>query len=237
MHPTEKAEDGALILYLEKNEEEIRLNKGQFNNNGKWVGEHLYITSADELKTGDWIYSVLYGIGKIDRDYGGNDKPLIAKFLNSTTQQMYERNGIWQKGQYEDVSAHNCKKIIATTNPDLINNEVGKIRENFLENVFIPQYNKGNIIDEVMVEFDKYWNVDEDFSFKTLSDDSKSKLSPKLRADGTIIIHKKKDVFTLDDIKNAIRFGFVLGEELEPSFYKDHDLFKERMEQWIDEQN
>jgi len=95
--------------------------------------QHLYLTSTREIKEGDSIYSTLYGIGKIEKDYGGNDRPLIAKFINSEVRQSYHRSGKYdEKSKYSDVSAHNCKRIEFTTDPKLIADGVIAIPEKCL---------------------------------------------------------------------------------------------------------
>lgn len=116
----------------------------QTNFTNKINPQQLILVSLDpdeKIEVGDKIYSVLYGLGEIVRDYGGIDsernRPLIAKFENSTTQQSYHRNGIWQKGKYEDVSANNCKKIIA---------QQSQLSPEYIQQ-FIEEYNKGEVKD------------------------------------------------------------------------------------------
>ena len=96
-----------MIVKLNKPQNTLQLI--QINN------DYVVIDLVAEIKEKNAIYSVLYGIGYIEKDYGGKDseqnRPLTAKFLNSTIQ-SYHRNGIWQLGKYQDVSAHNCRKII-----------------------------------------------------------------------------------------------------------------------------
>jgi hypothetical protein len=99
----------------------------------------IFVTRVDDIKLNDTIYSALYGLGKIVHDYGGIDsernRPLIAKFENSHVLQSYHRNGIWQKGEYEDVSAHNCKKVIEI--------EQNKISDEYIKQ-FVQEYNSNN---------------------------------------------------------------------------------------------
>lgn len=99
----------------------------------------IFVTRVDDIKLNDTIYSALYGLGKIVRDYGGIDsernRPLIAKFENSNVLQSYHRNGIWQKGEYEDVSAHNIKKVI-----DIDQNNIS---DEYIKQ-FVQEYNNNN---------------------------------------------------------------------------------------------
>lgn len=78
----------------------------------------LLIDEEAEIKEGNYVYSVLYGIGKIIKDYGGestkNYRPLTAKFQESEVQQEYGRDGIWQMDVVgEKVAKNNCNKVIA----------------------------------------------------------------------------------------------------------------------------
>ena len=98
---------------------------------------HLYILSDEKIKEGDWFILTF-----------GFEKPEIL--------QATKENIIAIKS--------NCKKIIATTNSNLISESklmrecypysIHQIPQSFIE-YFINEYNKGNVITKVLVEVDK----------------------------------------------------------------------------------
>ncbi len=231
MLSTKKTSDNCLVKTFD---DTLSIIHGVYSGNIK-ERLHLYITSNDAIKDGDWFLHIIHK----DTD---NECVYVSKMLNNNYSKVEDLFLAKDLDNTEFTSGrHYERKIIATTDPDLIKFGVAEIRHNFVENVFIPEYNKGNIIKEVLVEydFDLEKQSVEDYKMSQIPGNPyvHTHYKLKLRSDNTIIIHKQKEVFSLEDIKNAIRFGFVLGEELEPSFYKDHSLFKERMEQWIEEQN
>jgi len=123
--------------------------------------QHLYILSDEEIKEGDWIIAT-------DNNEG--------YFLHQVT----------------PISIDNIKvkdkKIIATTNPELhqqdifaVGNECCKLRQDFIE-AYVKEYNAGNVIKEIMVE---YQDID-------VMEDGEELLRLKLRPDNTIIIYQDK---------------------------------------------
>jgi hypothetical protein len=77
------------------------------------IGKGLFITSDEEIKEGDWCYQVELNDGKIDKCY---DVTLYHTWTN---------NGVDKKIKY--------KKIILTTDQDLIKDGVQAIDDEFLE--------------------------------------------------------------------------------------------------------
>lgn len=132
--------------------------------------QHLYIFSDEEIKEGDWY---------IDLSDKENVRPIYKKS---------QQNG------YKD-----CKKIIATTDTSIrLGQEDTHSRgvsyylqpsQSFLE-VYVREYNKGNVIKEVMVEYNEI--IDEDGRLKVNSKDN------------TITIKRMKDNFTIFEIKQAL---------------------------------
>lgn len=126
-------------------------------------GYHLYILSDEEIEEGDWFYD-------LDTKY--------IKIKQS-----------WENSHLD----FNCKKIIATTDRSLntfIESKDGNYTEHgqgyfkelpqppqsFIEH-FVSEYNKGNVITEVMVEYKSigaYANpkYDSDFQLKINSDNT-----------------------------------------------------------------
>ena len=111
--------------------------------------QHLYITTDDKIKEGDW-----YIIQGASPEGVHNTLP----------------NG--------GVKKEFAKKIIATTDPRLIENGVSEIPTSF-----IKEYCKVGGIDEVDVEH-------EEFSLNGGGRPNATVLEPKLNPDNTIIIHR-----------------------------------------------
>lgn len=143
--------------------------------------QHLYFTSDEEIKKGDWC---------IGEDEGGVN--------------------VHQCKIVHNCKAIGCKKIIATTNPELwatkdvlsivqrkgLTNHypiekptgIGRIGDDFVE-AYIKAYNEGHPITEVMLEYEE--EVNERLSEHPLSckfGEVVYKQTLKLRSNGTVII-------------------------------------------------
>jgi hypothetical protein len=105
--------------------------------------QHLYITSDEEIKKGDWCYQVELNDCKIDKCY---DVTLYHTWTN---------NGVDKKIKY--------KKIILTTDQDLIKDGVQAINDEFLE-----WFVKNPSCE--FVEVDKNWNypLDKSWEYKII---------------------------------------------------------------------
>ena len=107
---------------------DLHLTKSKYES---WKAyQHLYTTSDNEIKEGDWCYNE-------------KRKTIIqGKFMIKTCELVF------------------CKKIIATTDSSLIegvrwNKEfpLPQPSQSFIQK-YVEEYNKGNIITDVMVEYD-----------------------------------------------------------------------------------
>lgn len=142
--------------------------------------QHLYIISDDEIKEGDWKYDTKLNI-------------------------------IIQHGSYVD----GCKKIIATTDTSLRvpynNGDMNDLiilpqpSQQFIEK-FIEKHNKGNIITDILVEYeDIIYNPEKDREYQSndrinIEDCDKKvqlKINPK---DNTITIKKLKEAYTKEEL-------------------------------------
>jgi hypothetical protein len=112
------------ILPIEKRSFIYKDIKGNFGFSKDWIkiptsriNQHIYITSNEEIKEGDyWIYICpINGL-----DYGDNSNPIVKNNLpNSWFEKLHDKN--------------NYKKIILTTDQDLIKDGVQSIDYEFLE--------------------------------------------------------------------------------------------------------
>ena len=146
------------LIFLEDNKGIVKTK----NKNG-----HLYVLSDDEIKEGDWFYNIYSKIvGRAAINFGKDEL---------------------------------AKKIIATTNP-LLKIEIDGNRGDLLPDVsfdinlpqpsqqfiqkFVEEYNKGNIITDVLVEYELISN--EEYFGNTVNPDNdvpyfdeKLKINPK----------------------------------------------------------
>ncbi len=132
---------------------------------GSSVLQHLYITSDEEIKEGDWITD-----GKIIHKV----KVLIDGYIN-----LY--------------------KIIATTDTSL---GLPKPSEGFIKK-FIAEWNKGNIITEVMVEYE----------YRRLSSIQEAGgivegNMPKINKSNEITVHPVKSCWTKEEVISLCREAF-----------------------------
>lgn len=117
---------------------------------------HLYILSDEEITKGDWcICYESIGLHSEIKEY---------KILKCSKSNHYRKGDqkhlhLFDNNNYE-YSPDKCKKIIATTDRSLVVNvskplgvtrELPNIPLEFVEK-YIEEYNKGNVITEVMVE-------------------------------------------------------------------------------------
>lgn len=184
--------------------------------------QHLYIISDDEIKEGDWIFAN-QGVHKVT-DIKDDKYPYGT--LNHKGDKIYHHNS-W-------------KKIIATTDTSLNDGiQKGKIynpsfKGTKYEPIIIPQpsqqfikkyiesYNKGNIITDVLVEYekatyDKWFDNGGQPVFDTL------KINPK---DNTITIKKLKDSWNREEVIELIK---RFNSESAGNVWFDTD------EEWIEE--
>jgi hypothetical protein len=137
---------------------------GIFLKNRNWY--HLYITTDEEIKEGDWYYwSVTNTIQKAIKDSLGR----LPKI--------------------EDGS----KKIIATTDKSL---GLASPSTSFIEK-FVEEYNKGNIITKVIVEYESVEYCRPMPMVHQKYYISKVKINPK---DNTITIKKVKDSWSREEV-------------------------------------
>lgn len=183
---------------------------------------HLYIVSDEEIKEGDWFLSPLY--------------------LN---------NGILQytfKATAKGNLLKNLKKIIATTDLPLISDKFSSAlpiylpqpSQSFIDK-YITEYNKGNIITDIMVEYEGYECENGHYMKENtrcvyphchkVCNIPQLKINPK---DNTITIKRIKDSWTREEVKQLCWKAYTanmgamnisaINETLIPPFNKWIDL-------------
>ena len=143
------------------------------------VAQHLYITSDEEINEGDWCYN-------------SKRKSIeLGKYMIGTNEFIF------------------CKKIIATTDTSLrrmgddgivdiaLGLEISYIPESFIK-YFIEEYNKGNVITDVLVEYEEvYQPYFENKEFHRNATKYQLKVNFK---DNTITIKKVKDNWNREEV-------------------------------------
>ena len=107
------------------------INKDNIGTYSNVEFKNIYITSDEEIKEGDWIIE----------NITANRKPYIGKCFypkndGTVTEEVLKRDllSVKYEGHYETLALkHNCKKIILTTDQDLINDGIQAIDDEFLE--------------------------------------------------------------------------------------------------------
>ena len=211
MLPTEKESnalkgylDGSLLFNYQKEYQTIDAEKG-------FTGYyHLFITSDDKIEVGDWLI-----------------------YQNK----VYHHS----KNSFQGVDFTECKKIIATTDTSLsistyypqftvdkspIETKFPQPSQSFIQK-FIEAYNKGESIEEVMVEYEKFCDGrcscnhgvpdDEFYCYSEL-------FIPKVNAkDNTIAISKIKDSWSREEVEtlvNKFRKDFPLHRGIQITDYQ-----------------
>ena len=192
--------------------------------------QHLYIISDDEIKEGDWCLIDNNKVGK---------RTNKQVYPNSTDGEShlcyyYTING-------EEIGYHvsHCKKIIATTDTSLeifdkelsdmhsvkVNILLPEPSQQFIQK-YIEEYNKGNIIEDVLVEYGKEY-VDEKDAYGY----NKLKINPK---NNTITIKKAKDSWTREEVIELCRQAFIDGTYA-GGFGPNEKTIDSETEKWIEE--
>ncbi len=190
MLPTDKG------IIVEKNiTNELKLSS--LNNPLLWIPQHLYIISDDEIKEGDWYFDGTDFIHKKSKHnntlVAGNKqaKKVIATTDTSLLIDTYINQGDTVKGD-----------LIIKRSSDYTTGLKGRINlpqpsQQFIKK-FVEEYNKGNIIEDVLVEYEegKSYSGNEGLIIKEWL-----KINPK---DNTITIKKVKDSWNREEVENLI---------------------------------
>lgn len=99
---------------------------------GRVIPQHLYITSDEEIKEGDWCYT------------GKNEVQQVLEISNKHGHLIFNK---------ETLLFIDCEKIIASTDKSL---GLPEPSQGFIEK-YVSEYNKGNVIEDVLIEY-KYWD-------------------------------------------------------------------------------
>lgn len=181
--------------------------------------QHLYFLSDEEIKEGDWCILNL----------GENSRPVKIKSLNSGHPVFTVDIG---EGY---AKLENLKKIIATTDSsltkiisdfDFMSGESGEISipalpqpsHSFIE-IFVREYNKGNVIEWVNVEYEEIkWSM-------SINPTLIGQLQLKVNSKNEITIRKIKDSWNREEviaIINKVYMHYMSSDY--PVKENDHDI-------------
>ena len=163
----------------------------------KYQAQHLYLTSDEEIREGDYYYSL-------------------------TADAWFKQGRL----SFTNPNERLCKKIIASTDTSL---GVPQLSTAFIEK-YISEYNKGNIIEMVMVEYFKIhvgWEPDYSFEDEGIEGSKETyQFIPKVSKDNTITISKVKDSWNREEV-------IELLERYERTQHSTGGLVKPIVEKWI----
>lgn len=177
--------------------------------------QHLYITTDEEIKEGDWCY-LDYGIKFIGKAFKGSDGRFVYHELGCDPVEEYGTIEGGLTPLEEEVS-----KIIATTDPKLKKFKVVgpdgtgmSISLPQPSQSFIEEYCKAGGIDEVLVEVECLtsthttivdWSK-EPIETEALSEPKCIEYRIKLNPDNTIIIHPVEEkMYNRDEVGSKIK--------------------------------
>jgi len=169
------------------------------DNDESTINQHLYIISDEEIKESDYVYENNLNNNHIYQVYKRNDELGIFRFQN-----------VWIK-----LNKSGCKKVIATTDKSL---NLPEPSQSFIQK-YISEYNKGNIITEILVEYEeivKPKNCSDFYNECFINVDSKN---------NTITIKKVKNCWNREEV-------IKLLDDFDTDF---GDTTKEQFNKWIEE--
>ena len=208
---------GTIALYKKTgNMAKPNFNVGIFESD-VYQPQHLYITSDDEIKEGDWV--------------------IVTNVANG---EMFVKQ---HKGIATSLSSPR-KKIIATTDKSLVNDNnsfLGKPlilpqpSDKFIQ-AYIDAYNKGEKIEKVLVEYGLFCNTNKYPNIKTecncpCTEEINCGITLKLK-DNNIIIKKVKDSWTREEVINLLHSAGKYGRE---TANKSIGEMPNMMDKWIKE--
>lgn len=206
-----------------------RKGYGQGDSFNPYYPQHLYILSDDEIKENNWC---------------------IEQETNSLFQaQEFTTSGL-VRSKKNTYILKDCKKVIATTDTSLLicngviregescnknnnckypNCKIPKIPKEFIYH-FIEEYNKSNIVTDVMVEYEtkQHFELDKTKRKDPLNGvwyENSLKINPK---DNTITILKVKNSWSRDEVLHLLNELWFNKDNIKRRYSEDFD-------KWISE--
>lgn len=210
-----------------------------------YKAQHLYILSDEPIKIGDWVIW-----------FGKYNLPFLKKVIG-------ERQDEWLLSSTYDmwVEKNKPKKIIAATDSSLEiwreeytgipprkakvnfpNEQLYKISKQFIQ-YFIKQYNKGNIINEVEVDFHencKFKYYKSGISNKMIAEKYDINYTLKIDKENciSILIKEEEKLYTKDEVEKLCTNSYLEGLNYGVSRTRnpDHYVYVDSpLVKWIEE--
>lgn len=186
------------IGFIAESQEYYLYGKSDFLDNLA-INVHIYITSGEEIKEEDWCIcseEKIHKVLKIRFDIG------IVKFQDGTTEVL-----------------KSCRKIVLTTDKDLIKDGVQVIPDEFLE--WFASHSsckfvevKKEILDIITLvsDYKKYPNL-EVFNYKIINPNNQE-----------VMFHEERQEYFYEDIINRKKVSVWLGKDYNQSQYTKQEL-------------
>ncbi len=199
-NPSNIITDSTELMYL------YEVNDDQ----NKWgINRHLYIISDDEIKEGDYGMGFALGINSIEKGHYifKNDNSKVAKLnilcegskkIIATTDTSLTKNirmlckSCKGSGGGFSPKCTACKGSGIRIEHDLLSQPSQQFIEKYIES-----YNKGEVITDVLVEYEEYERLDH----PNMSNWTQLKVNPR---DNTITIKKLKDSWNREQLLKAM---------------------------------
>ena len=180
----------------------LSINVLNFAKNNDWINiynpikQHLYIISDDEIKEGDWCINTGGNIKdsfpfRVTKEVMGNK--FIKKIIASTDESL---NNLPEKPNFSSYMSFS------------LGNPLPQPSKQFIQK-FIEEYNRGNVITDVLVEYQTDFKSETKLYMLSMGDNPNDfkygeptiKINPK---DNTITIKIVKDCYTREEVENLI---------------------------------
>ena len=196
--------------------------------------QHLYITSDEEIKEGEYFLTNQNDYWKIQKCQKICDDGMIMSFE--------EEIAMFQEETYFVFKPENCKKIISSTCTSL---GLPQPSQQFIEK-YIEEYNKGNVIKEVLVEVILnewkskdfkpviFHDIDRliEFGYNPKFNFTFKKGGLKLDSQNQITIRKKKNVWYREEVIELLHKSLSCNVT---SSEKLNKVFHTQLDKWIEE--
>lgn len=194
MLPTLEKSD--IVLHSKRNKlysilkDNISYNYNKILSPLEWSKQHLYITSDDKIKVGDWVINKWNEIHQITKNDGKEYIKTCKKIIATT-----------------NIKLGTCE--YSDRYRESYFNPLPQPSQQFIEK-YIEEYNKGTVITDILVEYEGEALYTEQQYFKGYKDNLK--INPK---DNTITIKKVKEAYTKDELCQVLEnLTFFIWKEV-----------------------
>lgn len=226
MLPTNQKTNGMICKDITGQDKIIAIKTKYLMEHEDYIGHHLYIISDDEIKEGDWYYSIqghtIRQSNKQDIDIFTRTPEILIAFkkIIATTDSSLEINSNFDYNQLLP-NKNNFRFYLPQPSQQFIQK-------------YIEEYNRGNIITDVLVEYENKFDGKEYVDELDAYGYDKVKSILKInRKDNNITIKIAKDSWSREEV---IEFANKVKEYCENGWKSDslHRVFFE-WDKWVEE--